>query len=204
MRRARRMSLVLISDPGPDPDDVKAILVAAVLHRLESINLTAVVANGGGQPARRAQLARTVLDHVGVTDVPVGVGSLGTPYVAQPHEYALSGFNDKASLVDGHALLMRTLRSARNHSLTVCCISSLRDLADVITAEPALVLAKVASLVIQGGLERAEVRARGRQAGETRCWLYLPTLIRARLRPRAFLPLTLGECRTAAGSPIRA
>ena len=148
----------MIADPGPDPDDVKAILVAGVLHRLGAIRFAALVANGGGQALRRAQLARCVLVHVGVADVPVGIGSEGKAYEAQPHEYALEGVDQvpRAALDDGHALLLRTLRAAPPSSLTVCCISSLRDFADVIAAEPTLVLAKVVRLVVQGGLQRVD------------------------------------------------
>ena len=104
------VSLVLITDPGPDPDDTKAIVVAASLHRLGTIRFAALVANGGHQAFQRAQLARCVLAHLGVSDVPVGVGSAGKPYVAQAHEYALKGFGaiSSADVTDGHALLLRT------------------------------------------------------------------------------------------------
>lgn len=116
------------ADPGPDPDDVKALLVAAVLHRQRVARLRAVVCNGGMQPRARARLARCILDHVGLRDVPVGVGSEGKPYVAKPHEYAIPGFDevDASRLLNGAALLAEVLRRARPRSLTVVCISSLR------------------------------------------------------------------------------
>jgi hypothetical protein len=37
------MPIILISDPGPDPDDVKALLVAAMLHAHRRVELLAVV-----------------------------------------------------------------------------------------------------------------------------------------------------------------
>ncbi|KAG8463889.1 hypothetical protein KFE25_000057 [Diacronema lutheri] len=93
-QRARALGFVLVTDPGPDPDDIKALLVAAVLHRHGRIVLRAVIANGGQQADLRAKLARCVLDHVGVLDVPVGIGSAGSEYSAQAHEYQLEGFEE--------------------------------------------------------------------------------------------------------------
>lgn len=131
--------LVIITDVGPDPDDAKALLVAGVFHLSGSLELCAVVANGGAQPEMRARLARCVLDHVGVgSSVPVGIGSMGTPYAAQPHEYSLAGFEqvEARELADGKALLMQVFRQAKRRSLTVVCISSLRDFADLIDEAP--------------------------------------------------------------------
>ena len=56
-------------------------------------------------------------------------------------------------LVGGGELLLRVLRSAARRSLTIVCISSLRDLADIIAAEPQLVADKVCEVAIQGGVE---------------------------------------------------
>jgi hypothetical protein len=84
-RPLSRLPFVLVTDPGPDPDDIKALVVSAMLHKHARIELCAVICNGGGQPRERAALARCVLDHLGV-GVPVGVGSHGVPYSAQPHE----------------------------------------------------------------------------------------------------------------------
>jgi len=136
-------------------DDIKALLIAGVLHRQGCVELHAVVANGGAQAARRAQLARAVLDHIGADAVPVGIGTDGKPGLPQPHEFSLLGFDsvDTSRLVDGAELLLRVLRSAARRSLTIVCISSLRDLADIIAAEPQLVADKVCEVAIQGGVE---------------------------------------------------
>lgn len=146
---------------------VKALLIAAVLHKLGRVRLLAVVANGGQQPRARAKLALCVLDQLGIVNVPVGIGSEGKPHVAKPHEYALDGYEavDESRLVDGNELLLSTLRAARPKSISVICISSLRDMADICTAEPSLVLAKVRVLAIQGGLERAPAATAAAQTG---------------------------------------
>jgi hypothetical protein len=98
---------------------VKALLIAATLHNLGHVRLSAVVANGGKSARARARLARCVLDHVGATDVPVGIGSDGSPTCAQPHEYALAGYaaTPDAALREGGALLVETLTRAADKSV---------------------------------------------------------------------------------------
>jgi hypothetical protein len=140
---------------GPDPDDIKALLVAATLHNQGNVCLRAVVANGGGAARDRARLARCVLDHVGAEDVPVGVGSDGVQSVpAQPHEYALDGYAaaPDARLRIGAELLVEALAAAPGQSVKVVCISSLRDFADLVAAQPELVRDKVCEVAVQGGL----------------------------------------------------
>jgi hypothetical protein len=155
-RRAPRPNVILITDPGPDPDDVKALLVAAMQHARGHICLRAVVCNGGMQAVARARLARCLLDHVGVFDVPVGHGSEGGEYVSQPHEYSIDGYDavDVRSLFPGCALLVRALRGCRRQTVSLVCISSLRDAAELCLHHTALVLAKVKEVAVQGGLER--------------------------------------------------
>lgn len=138
----------------PSFADVKVLLVLAILHKLKRVSLLAVVANGGGQPRARAALALCVLEHLGVTNVPVGIGSVGVPSAPQPHEYALAGIaGADARLERGHELLLRTIRGAPPKSVRVVNISSLRDMADIVATDPAAVLASVHTIAIQGGLE---------------------------------------------------
>jgi len=155
--RARgRTPLIIVIDCGSDPDDTKSLVIAATLHLRRRVRLLAVVANSGAQPRARARLARCVLDHVGVRDVPVGVGLMGQAYTASLHEYALDGYENVAEqrLLDGGALLVRVLRGARRRSVRVVLISSLRDFADVCIAHPRLIKDKVHTVAIQDGLER--------------------------------------------------
>lgn len=153
--------LVLITDPGPDPDDCKVILVLAVAHLKGQIRLVAVVANGGAQATDRARLARCLLDHVEAYDVPVGIGSAGIPTEAQPHEYALPRYADvdPSCLLDGAELIRRALLDAPRKSVRLLCISSLRDAADLLERSRELVLSRVERIVIQGGMERDETNS---------------------------------------------
>ncbi|KAJ1618479.1 hypothetical protein T492DRAFT_453841 [Pavlovales sp. CCMP2436] len=161
-----RLPFVLVTDPGPDPDDVKALLVAAMLHLHGRIELCAVICNGGGQPRERAQLARCVLDHLGAVNVPVGIGSEGTPCSAQPHEYGIAGYAavEPSRLLDGRTLMLKVLQRARPKSLRVVLISSLRDFADAVASHPSLVLEKVHMVAVQGGLEPDPTRPSGWRA----------------------------------------
>eukprot|EP00304_Pavlova_gyrans_P006070 CAMPEP_0206049134 /NCGR_PEP_ID=MMETSP1466-20131121/26043_1 /ASSEMBLY_ACC=CAM_ASM_001126 /TAXON_ID=44452 /ORGANISM="Pavlova gyrans, Strain CCMP608" /LENGTH=1171 /DNA_ID=CAMNT_0053424217 /DNA_START=35 /DNA_END=3550 /DNA_ORIENTATION=+ len=147
---------VLITDPGPDPDDVKALLALSVLHKQGIVRLEAVVANGGQQPDKRARLAKCILNHVKEPNVPVGIGSQGKPYSAQPHEYDMEGYEEveQHDLGQGPSLLLRVLRDAPPKSLNFVCISSLRDLADLMVEHPDLVREKTQLVAIQGGLEK--------------------------------------------------
>ncbi|KAG8457385.1 hypothetical protein KFE25_005066 [Diacronema lutheri] len=158
-RMRARERFVVICDAGPDPDDVKALLVLAMLDMQGELELAGVVANGGGaHVVDRAALARGVLDRAGAAHVPVGVGSAGQAVPVGAHEFALEGFArvDRARLEDGRVLLRRLLVDARPASLTLVCISALTDFAELARDEPELVLAKVREVAIQGGVERVD------------------------------------------------
>lgn len=147
---------ILITDPGPDPDDVKAILTAAVAHRRGEIRLLAVVANGGGpvEARNRARLARAVLDEFQCNSVPVAVGSDGVDYAPFEYEYAHRGFHAvrDSDLLEGEELITSTLQDSAPKSVTVVCISGLTDMASVCRKQRSLVLSRVRRVVVQGGL----------------------------------------------------
>lgn len=86
---------LIACDPGPDPDDVKVLLAAAMLHadagHHNGFTCAGVVCNGGGCARSRAQLAKAVLRRAGAPDVPVAVGAAGVPKPQMPHELALEG-----------------------------------------------------------------------------------------------------------------
>lgn len=154
--RERSPGYLVITDPGPDPDDVKCILVLAVQHLHRNVTLHGVVCNGGGHARSRAKLARCLLRHMGIGDfVRVGVGSQGKYAAPNAYEFDIQGYADTLDdqLEPGHAVIHDTLLQAPPKSLTVVLISSMRDFADEIMAHPSLVKAKVLTVAIQGGLE---------------------------------------------------
>mmetsp|Transcript_13660 Transcript_13660/g.36568 ORF Transcript_13660/g.36568 Transcript_13660/m.36568 type:complete len:466 (+) Transcript_13660:84-1481(+) len=155
-RTAPRPIIILVTDPGPDPDDVKVLIAATVAHIRGDIVLRCVVCNGGGAPSARARLARCVLDHLRAYEVPVGVGSAGETRTPYSYEYNLDGYHDvdNARLIDGTALIDSVLQNALPRSLTWLLISSLRDFVDAVAREEELVCSKTKRVAIMGGLQR--------------------------------------------------
>ena len=87
--RRPRSRVFIVCDPGPDPDDVKVLVIACMLHLRGEIDLVGVIANGGHNAQRRAQLARLVLDRLGAREVPVAVGMPGSYTKANDYEFSL-------------------------------------------------------------------------------------------------------------------
>ena len=155
---APSIELVIVTDPGPDPDDVKSITTSAIQHKAGKIRVHGVVCNGGHQALQRAKLAQALLNYLGAHDIPVAVGSAGKPYTPQPHEYAFPGVEDvqESELREGKELIRSILERAGPHSLTFLMISAMTDIAELMQEQPELVLAKVRHLSIMGGLHRTE------------------------------------------------
>lgn len=170
------MKVLLVCDPGPDPDDVKVLLCAAALHRASSVpfELLGVVCNGGGDALGRARLAKAVLRQAGAPDVPVSAGSAGVARRARDYEYALPGWADAAAAVEEEgSLLLRVLRDERHGpgSVSVVAQAALTDVAAAMAAEPALFCAKVRRLAVVGGLRRAgEAAPAAGGGGGGGCW----------------------------------
>jgi hypothetical protein len=140
------------------------------MHKQRAVKFVGVVANGGGQPEARAKLARCILNALGATMIPVGVGSFGKEYASMPHEYGIEGYDaadahgasgQSLRLERGDELIARVLSSSPSASLTVVCISSLRDFADAIRADPLLVRDRVCRVGIQGGIDPSAEAAHG-------------------------------------------
>jgi len=155
-------NLAIVCDPGPDPDDVKVLLIAAHLHAQGMIRVRGIVCNGGGkgEPMKRAALAAAVWAHTGAEPVPVGVGSEGKGHSASAHEYRLDGFDSAMSQAclfeDGVGLLKRVLYEveAEGGTLLLQVQAGMRDVADLMQQEPERVIKVVRKCSIMGGLER--------------------------------------------------
>ena len=156
-----RVHLVIVTDPGPDPDDVKTILSSAIKHRGGQIRVHGVVCNGGHQAEQRARLAKALLKYLRCDDIPVAIGSSGKPYEPKPHEYAFPGVEhvQASELREGNDLLLELLQRAAPHSLTFLMISAMTDLANVMRDQPELVQQKVRHICVMGGLQRREAAA---------------------------------------------
>lgn len=154
-----RVHLVIVTDPGPDPDDVKTILSSAIKHRAGQIRVHGIVCNGGHQAEQRARLAKALLKYLRCDDIPVAIGSSGKPYEPKPHEYAFPGVEhvQASELRQGDEMLLELLQRAEPLSLTFLMISAMTDLAHVMRDQPELVQQKVRHICVMGGLQRRAV-----------------------------------------------
>jgi hypothetical protein len=122
--------IVAITDMGLDYDDLAALAILAEFHHLGLVELRAVVANL--MPAeKKARLARTALDSLGVRDVPVACGTRGSPegHKVLKHEFNCCEFvvSVDVPLQDGQDLLRKVYQNARENGekLHLLCLSSL-------------------------------------------------------------------------------
>lgn len=149
--------IVLICAPGPNAVTVEAFMIAAQLHHERRAELLAVICNGGGsleEVVNRATLARTILSHMDLKEVPVGVGDATLrKYTPADHEYSFQGFARARTqpLESGQKVLRRALQQAQNHSVSLVLLSALSDMRCLVEEEAELCLQKLACVTIMGG-----------------------------------------------------
>jgi hypothetical protein len=152
----RPRPIVVITDVGKDYDDLAALVVLTEFHRLELVELRAVVANL--VPAdKRAHLAKAVLESLGLPNVPVACGTRGSPdeHEVLDHEFNEPEFgkSDFKALGDGKVLLLEVYRNAKEkgEKLYLLCLSSLQDIQEFASAHSDLVTENTAEVHMQGG-----------------------------------------------------
>ena len=150
------VQLVMVTDAGQDLDDEMALILLSHLSREGLVDARAVIANL--TPAfARARLVRGTLDVLDLHAVPVGIGTDGGSEDAEDSfsaaaPYMASTTGIRSFLLEpGRLLLLRTFREASDGSLTLLCISSLKDVALFLRDNEALFAQKVREVVIMGG-----------------------------------------------------
>jgi hypothetical protein len=150
--------LVMITDAGEDLDDEMALVMARFLADEQRIELKAVIANL--RPSfERARLVRGTLDLLGMQHVPVGIGTDGGSEVHEATFFETATYMTPLSsqrisqLEPGRALLYKTFVEAEPHSLTLLCISSLKDAALFLRDNSALCASRLRHVVIMGGVK---------------------------------------------------
>ncbi|KAJ1636514.1 Inosine/uridine-preferring nucleoside hydrolase domain-containing protein [Pavlovales sp. CCMP2436] len=172
-------SVVVISDPGEDLDDEMAMIMARFLEDEGLINLLAVVTNL--QPAHaRARLMRGTLDQLRLQHVPVGSGTDGgAPATTDSFSETAKSYmpppeSERAQQIEpGRALLHRVLSEAEPRSVTLLCISSLKDAALFLRDNGELCATKLKRVVVMGGVtqesyEAAAEKSRGRHTNASK------------------------------------
>ena len=151
--------VVLVADPGPYPDDVKGILLAAHFHFTKRLKFLGVICCGGGESERRARLAKRILELCyPKLNIPVAIGSQGSEskrHTPAPHEYDIDGFAQTTTkgMPKGTDLLLSLLKQAKDRSVTIVVQAAFTDVADVLKENPDLFLKKVARVCAMGGIK---------------------------------------------------
>lgn len=155
------VNILCFSDPGQDLDDEMAFIMMRHLIEEGLINLVGIVTTLA--PAYdRARLCRGTLNLLGLSRVPVAVGTDGgdtdgkhtaDPFLSHASSY-MPSFNSEASvtLEPGRRFLSRTYREASPGSLTLLIIASLKDAALFLRDNESLFVQKTKEVVIQGGV----------------------------------------------------
>jgi len=180
-----KMKLIVICDPGQDNDDEMAMVLLSELHRVNELEPLAIVTNTT-PAASRAALMRGTLDELGLQDVPVGIGTDGgqndgrdtfssyisaektgvdyfTPHLEAVHKIEALRCSTKAAslasasrIYPGKQLIYESLENADDKSVTMLCLSSLKDAAQVLREKEDLFAAKVKCVTIMGAAQPHE------------------------------------------------
>lgn len=119
-------NILVITDPGLDPDDVVTAWMLARLHQEGGINLLGSIANFSPS-TERALLLRGVYDSLGC-DRYVGVGTnCNSTHSPKDYEFDFP-FGEYSDLSDGFNLLYWLLDNQEDNSVTLLLISGLTDI----------------------------------------------------------------------------
>jgi len=150
-----RPNVIIIGDPGKDQDDELTFIMAALFHRIKRIRILAVVANLAPS-MMRARLAKGTFNVLGLSEIPVGVGTncRSTESAKDDYQFDVPYLADESEVEeDGHDLLVRRLEHAEDGSVTLLLISGMSDAAALVLLHDDLVQRKVARVAIMGGVK---------------------------------------------------
>jgi len=158
--RSDKLKRTIIIDTDPGQDDAIAILFAlAAKDQLDLRAITTVAGNVSVDLTSRN--ARIVRDWANRADVPIYAGCPGPlvqELITAQHIHGKTGLEGvplhkpKGELAEGHAVdfLIKTLRSARERSITLCSIGPLTNLAAALIQAPD-VKRGIKEVVMMGG-----------------------------------------------------
>jgi purine nucleosidase len=147
-----RRPVVLDTDIGSDVDDILALVILARAAELQLIGVTTVY----GDTSLRARMARLVLDQIGRSDVPIGVGAretlTGRPVWWAGHEGQGLPELDEVQIDEDHTAATVLRRAAAEHRgrLELFAIGPLTNVAEAISADETFA-ASLHHLYIMGG-----------------------------------------------------
>ena len=141
--------VAIISDPGQDQDDEMTMVLLRALVEQGLVSCAGIVANL--KPARaRARLARGTLNELGLTEIPVGVGSDGgSDKHSDTFSESASSYmptDESFGEADGMSLLLEIYESAPAASgVHLLLIASLKDAAEFVRIHEELFVRKVSA-----------------------------------------------------------
>ena len=149
---------LVFTDAGADLDDEMALLLAKALIDADQLSLEAVVCTL--HPAkRRAQLVRGTLDALGLSDVPVVVGSDGgdsqqqqTAPAPEDHDYIPGDDDERTKSLKSMSEVHELLERVAPHSISIVILASLKDAAALLKRNERLFVNKVRDVTIMGGV----------------------------------------------------
>ena len=156
-RNSKPVQLFVISDPGQDLDDEMAVILMRYLQELRLVDVLGIVCNL--RPSfDRARLMRGTLDLLGMHAVPVGIGTDGgsshhkDSFSQSAHTYIPPPSSERSfQLLPARQLMREQYERAEPNSISLLCISSLKDAALFLRDNEALFVAKTKSVTIMGG-----------------------------------------------------
>ena len=155
-----RRPVILDTDIGTDVDDILALVLLARAAELQLIGVTTVY----GDTSLRTRMTRLVLDQMGLSDVPIGVGAretlTGRPVWWAGHEGQGLPELDGVQIDEDQTAAMMLRHAALKHRgrLELFAIGPLTNVAEAIAADENFA-ASLHHLYIMGGafwLEKAE------------------------------------------------
>lgn len=155
--------VIIITDIGRDIDDTIAFMELASLERMCILNPLGVIATVAPEE-ERAYLARVTLDSLGLSDVPIGVGSDGggsAEVKLNSLRFLYDGEKKLFTFEPGIEVMKRILIEVEEpKSVKLVCLSSLKDISNFMKNESELFCSKIREVVIMGSAEYSEEQQR--------------------------------------------
>lgn len=155
---AEAESVVIFCDVGRDQDDELALATLAKLHHMGHLDIKGVITNLGPSD-KRAQLAKGALGELGLSEVPVAIGSSSgqSPDKYDPYEFEAPYMAPEQSVQkSGQSLLKTVFEAADDRSVNLVVLGPMTDLNEFMSGNADLFRQKAERGVIMGGVQRQD------------------------------------------------
>lgn len=149
----RKHSIIQLCDPNHnDLDDESSIVVMRAMLERFSIDLVTIICNTNPE-YMRAQVARGLTNHLGMGNVPVGVGDRVMPEADPcPDIDKILYMAPDVNLPDGKSLLLEKLATAKAKSIVLVVQAAMTEVSWLIKDHSTLFRQKILRVVYMGGV----------------------------------------------------